>query len=241
MMTPLFRRAQLGVLTLMAALAASTASFAQDAPPAAPPAQQELRYEYAMLETSKGNILIQLDRARAPISVRNFLKYVNDGGYNGTIFHRVINGFMIQGGGFNPDMTKKPTEAPIKNEWMNGLKNENGTIAMARTANPNSATNQFFINVNNNANLDRAISGGAGYAVFGKVVMGMNVVNGIKSVQTGNVQGFQNVPLEPIVINKAVEITPKEAEKLMAGGESKRPAAPTAPLAPPALTTPEKE
>ena len=228
------RRAQLVALTLMAALTA-TISVAQEAAPSAPsapPAQNELRYEYAMLETSKGNILIQLDRARAPISVRNFLKYVNDGGYNDTIFHRVMNGFMIQGGGFTPDMTKKPTDSPIKNEWMNGLKNENGTIAMARTQNPNSATNQFFINVNNNANLDRPISGGAGYAVFGKVVMGMNVVNSIKSVQTGNVSGYQNVPLEPIIIKKAVELSPKEAKKLMAGDEKNAPAAPATPAAP---------
>ncbi|MEE2681397.1 MAG: peptidylprolyl isomerase [Planctomycetota bacterium] len=237
------RRAQTVALTLMAALTtpAVTAQESKPSAPSAPPAQQELRYEYAMLETSKGDILIQLDRARAPISVRNFLKYVNDGGYNDTIFHRVINGFMIQGGGFTPEMTKKPTESPIKNEWMNGLKNENGTIAMARTQNPNSATNQFFINVNNNTNLDRPISGGAGYAVFGKVVMGMDVVNRIKSVQTGNVGGYQNVPIDPIVIKKAIEIPPKKAEKMMADAAEKRPAAPTAPISPPAPAAPDKE
>ena len=232
------QRAQLVALTLMAALTATTSLAQETAPsaPSAPAAQEELRYEYAMLETTKGNILIQLDRARAPISVRNFLKYVNDGGYNDTVFHRVINGFMIQGGGFTPDMTKKQTESPIKNEWMNGLKNENGTIAMARTQNPNSATNQFFINVNNNANLDRPISGGAGYAVFGKVVMGMDVVNSIKAVKTGNVGGFQNVPLEQIIIKKAVELTPKKAKELMAGDASKG----SAPPAAPAPTTPGK-
>ena len=234
------RRVQMIALTLMAAVSA-TSTIAQEAAPSAPPAQKELRYEYAMLETTKGNILIQLDRARAPISVRNFLKYVNDGGYNDTIFHRVINGFMIQGGGFTPEMTKKPTEAPIKNEWMNGLKNETGTIAMARTQNPNSATNQFFINVNNNANLDRPISGGAGYAVFGKVVMGMDVVNSIKSVQTGNVGGYQNVPIDPIVIKKAIELSPKDAEKLMADGGKKRPAPPAAPTTPSIPSTPAKE
>lgn len=226
----LLHRARLGALTLLAAFTAATA-LAQDPAspaPATPPAQKELRYEYAMLETSKGNILIQLDRARAPISVRNFLTYVNDGGYDGTIFHRVINGFMIQGGGFTPEMTKKPAKAPIKNEWMNGLKNENGTIAMARTSNPNSATNQFFINVNNNKNLDSPSSGGAGYAVFGKVVMGMNVVNAVKSVKTGNIQGFQNVPIEPVLLKKAVEVSPADAEKMMADDTDKK-ASPTTP------------
>ena len=230
----LLHRARLGALTLLAAFSAATA-LAQDPAspaPATPPAQKELRYEYAMLETSKGNVLIQLDRARAPISVRNFLTYVNDGGYDGTIFHRVINGFMIQGGGFTPEMTKKPAKAPIKNEWMNGLKNENGTIAMARTQNPNSATNQFFINVNNNANLDRPLSGGAGYAVFGKVVMGMNVVNAIKGVKTGNVQGYQNVPIDPVVIKKAVEVSPADAEKMMADDTKKKASPPTLPTAP---------
>lgn len=229
----LLHRARLGALTLLAAFTAATA-FAQDPAspaPATPPDQKELRYEYAMLETSKGNILIQLDRARAPISVRNFLTYVNDGGYNGTIFHRVINGFMIQGGGFTPEMTKKPANDPIKNEWMNGLKNENGTIAMARTQKPNSATNQFFINVNNNSNLDRPLSGGAGYAVFGKVVMGMNVVNAIKGVQTGNVQGYQNVPIDPVVIKKAVEVSQADAKKLMAGDTEKK-ATPSTPSTP---------
>ena len=231
------RRARLGALALLTAITASNA-LAQEtpaAPPATPPAEKEMRYEYAMLETTKGNILLQLDRARAPISVRNFMGYVNDGGYDGTIFHRVMNGFMIQGGGFPTEMEKKSTKAPIKNEWMNGLKNEVGTIAMARTNNPNSATNQFFINVNKNENLDRPLSGGAGYAVFGKVVMGMNVVNAIKAVKTGNVQRYQNVPLEPVVIKKAVEVSPEDASKMMADDTKKRaapPALPTTPAAP---------
>ncbi|MEC9158073.1 MAG: peptidylprolyl isomerase [Planctomycetota bacterium] len=222
------------------ALAISGAALGQDPAPSTPtpapgaPKQAEARYEYAMLETSQGNILLQLDRARAPISVRNFMKYVEDGGYDGTIFHRVINGFMIQGGGFTPDMTKKPAMAPIKNEWMNGLKNENGTIAMARTSNPNSATNQFFINVNNNVNLDRPISGGAGYAVFGRVVMGMDVVNRIKSVKTGSVQGYQNVPVQPVVIEKAVEVSPEEAARLMQGDATKDQPGKTPPAGQPA-------
>ncbi|NRB26298.1 MAG: peptidylprolyl isomerase, partial [Roseibacillus sp.] len=148
---------------------------------------------------------------------------VNDGGYNDTIFHRVINGFMIQGGAFTPEMTKKPTESPIKNEWMNGLKNENGTIAMARTQNPNSATNQFFINVKDNPFLNqghtpdgKSVSDSPGYAVFGKVVEGMEVVDKIKQVDTGVKrlqargpagqlveQPMENVPLQDVVIKKA--------------------------------------
>ena len=156
---------------------------------------EEARLEYVMLETTKGNILLELDRARAPISVRNFIGYVKDGTYNGTIFHRVMSGFMIQGGGFTPAMVKKPTKAPIQNEWRNGLKNEVGTIAMARTENPNSATTQFFINVAKNSSLDQPMSGGAGYAVFGKVVMGMDTVDKIRTAPTGVTPGRQWTPI----------------------------------------------
>ena len=226
------------MLPILASLL-SSAALGQDpapAPPKTAPQQAESRYEYAMLETNKGNILLQLDRARAPISVRNFMKYVDDGGYDGTIFHRVINGFMIQGGGFTPEMTKKPSMAPIKNEWMNGLKNENGTIAMARTNDANSATNQFFINVNNNVNLDRPISGGAGYAVFGRVVMGMDVVNGIKSVKTGSVKGYQNVPLQPVIIEKVVKVSPEKAAEMLQGENAKEGTTP-----PPATSQPAEK
>jgi peptidyl-prolyl cis-trans isomerase A (cyclophilin A) len=183
-------------------------------------ATKEVRFEFVMLETSKGNILLELDRARAPISVRNFVDYVKDGTYNGTIFHRVISGFMIQGGGFTPAMAQKPTKAPIANEWRNGLKNEVGTIAMARTTNPDSATSQFFINVANNASLDQPMSGGAGYAVFGKVVMGMDTVEKIRTAPTGvtpdgNGRPMQDVPSETIEIRKAVQVQPEAAKKML--------------------------
>ena len=161
---------------------------------------EEERYVNVVMETTYGSITIALDKEKAPVSVENFLSYVEDGGYDGTIFHRVIDGFMIQGGGFTPDMDRKPTEAPIENEWRNGLSNDRGTIAMARTNDPNSATNQFFINVVDNGRLSQPISGGAGYAVFGKVVEGMDVVDAIKNVATGVRGGMGDVPLEPVVI-----------------------------------------
>lgn len=158
-----------------------------------------------LMETSLGNIQIELFHKEAPLSVKNFLDYTNSGFYNGTIFHRVINGFMIQGGGFTPDMTQKKTNAPIKNEAANGLKNDRGTIAMARTSDPNSATAQFFINVVNNPNLNRPNPDGNGYAVFGKVVEGMDVVDKIKAVKTGMYRGFRDVP-ETQVLIKSVKI-----------------------------------
>ena len=181
---------------------------------------EEARLEYVMLETTKGNILLELDRARAPISVRNFIGYVKDGTYNGTIFHRVMSGFMIQGGGFTPQMVQKPTKAPIQNEWRNGLKNEVGTIAMARTENPNSATTQFFINVAKNSSLDQPMSGGAGYAVFGKVVMGMDTVDKIRTAPTGvtpdaSGRPFRDVPVSVIEIKKAVQVAPDAARKML--------------------------
>ncbi len=156
------------------------------------------------LTTSRGAITIELDPVKAPISTENFLSYVKAGTYDGTIFHRVIANFMIQGGGFTPDMAKKPTSKPIKNEWQNGLKNMRGTIAMARLGgDPNSATNQFFINVVDNGFLDRPQSDGAAYAVFGKVTEGLDVVDAIRTVKTGNKAGHQDVPLEAVVISKA--------------------------------------
>ena len=195
-------------------------STTQDTTRPAQEATEEARYEFVMLETTKGNILLELDRARAPITVRNFLSYVKDGTYNGTIFHRVISGFMIQGGGFTPAMVKKPTRAPIQNEWRNGLKNEVGTIAMARTPNPNSATTQFFINVAKNASLDQPMSGGAGYAVFGKVVMGMDTVEKIRTAPTGvtpdaSGRPMKDVPTTVIEIKKAVQVQPDAARKML--------------------------
>ena len=156
------------------------------------------------LATSAGDIVIELDAAKAPKSVDNFVKYVQAGHYNGTVFHRVIPNFMIQGGGMTPDLKEKPTRAPIPLESKNGLSNERGTIAMARTNDPNSATAQFFINVKNNANLDAANSrDGNGYAVFGKVVSGMDVVDKIRETPTGNKGPYDDVPNTPITINKA--------------------------------------
>lgn len=155
------------------------------------------------LNTNHGDILIELDHEKAPITSENFVQYVRDGHYDGTIFHRVINGFMIQGGGMTAAFEQKPTRAPIKNEAANGLKNRTGTIAMARTGDPHSASAQFFINVSDNDFLDYPGQDGWGYAVFGRVTEGMDVVNSIKSVATGNRQGHQDVPVEDVVIQTA--------------------------------------
>jgi cyclophilin family peptidyl-prolyl cis-trans isomerase len=157
------------------------------------------------LNTSMGAIVIELDREKAPHTVDNFLKYVKDGHYNGTVFHRVIPGFMVQGGGFTPDMKEKPTRGSIKNEAGNGLRNVTGTVAMARTPAPHSASAQFFINVADNAFLDfrAATPEGYGYAVFGKVVKGMDVVNRIVKVPTTDRPPHANVPQKPIVIERA--------------------------------------
>ena len=153
-------------------------------------------------ETSKGNFTVELYPEKAPATVANFLQYVKDGYYKKTIFHRVINNFMIQGGGFERDLFEKPTSAPIQNEAGNGLKNKVGTIAMARTQDPNSATSQFFINLKDNAFLDHTgpQPGKIGYCVFGKVVNGLDVVKQIGIVPTGNVSRFSDVPIKPIKI-----------------------------------------
>lgn len=155
------------------------------------------------LETSKGNIEIELDAEKAPISTSNFVAYAKKGHYAGTIFHRVIPGFMVQGGGFDAEMTQKPTDAPIQNESKNGLKNTRGTLAMARTNVPDSATSQFFINVNDNANLDYPSFDGYGYAVFGKVTAGMDIVDAIVAAPTTSKGPHQNVPAEAILIKSA--------------------------------------
>ena len=157
------------------------------------------------LHTNHGIITLELDAEKAPKTVENFLRYVRDGFFDGTIFHRVIDGFMIQGGGFEPGMTQKPTRETIENEAANGLKNETYTVAMARTPNPNSATAQFFINVANNSflNFTAPTPQGYGYAVFGKVVEGMDVVDKIKKVKTGNKGFHQDVPAEDVIIEKA--------------------------------------
>ncbi|MBG6246057.1 peptidylprolyl isomerase A [Candidatus Symbiopectobacterium sp. 'North America'] len=155
-----------------------------------------------LLTTSEGNIELALNNQKAPVSVKNFVEYVNSGFYNGTTFHRVIPGFMVQGGGFVDEMKQKATNPPIKNEADNGLRNVRGTIAMARTAEKDSATSQFFINVADNAFLDHG-QRDFGYAVFGKVVKGMDVADKISQVQTTNVGPYQNVPSKPIVIKSA--------------------------------------
>lgn len=152
------------------------------------------------MNTSQGVIRVELFESQAPASVKNFLNYTKKKFYDGVIFHRVIPGFMIQGGGFTTDMVQKATGAPIRNEAGNRLKNRRGTLAMARTSDPDSATAQFFINVVDNSMLDRPQPDGYGYAVFGKVIQGMDVVDRIKVVRTGHVNGMGDVPLEPVVI-----------------------------------------
>jgi peptidyl-prolyl cis-trans isomerase B (cyclophilin B) len=159
------------------------------------------------MNTNKGTIVLELDAEKAPITVANFIQYAKDGFYDGTIFHRVIDGFMIQGGGMLPGMTEKQTNAPIKNEADNGLKNERGTIAMARTPDPDSASSQFFINVKDNSflNYSAPTPDGWGYCVFGKVVEGMDVVDEIKGVATGSSGYHQDVPTEDVII-ESVEV-----------------------------------
>jgi peptidyl-prolyl cis-trans isomerase B (cyclophilin B) len=157
------------------------------------------------LETNLGDITIELDSEKAPLTAKNFLEYVNSGYYDNTLFHRVIDGFMIQSGGFEPGMKQKQTRAPIQNEAANGLKNEKYTIAMARTSDVHSATAQFFINVADNASLDYTSSTprGFGYCVFGRVLDGKDVVDKIRKVKTGSRSGHQDVPLEDVVVRKA--------------------------------------
>lgn len=155
---------------------------------------------YVEMDTTVGNVVFELNEEAAPVTVANFKNYVDDGYYDGLIFHRVIDGFMVQGGGFDSDMNQKGTKAPIKIESNNGLKNERGSIAMARTMDPNSATSQFFINTQNNGFLDYPGQDGYGYTVFGKVVSGMDVVDKMEKVKTGNRGMHGDVPVEPIVI-----------------------------------------
>lgn len=167
-------------------------------------AQAETLAQKVRLATTLGDIVVQLDREKAPKTVDNFLAYVKSGHYKGTVFHRVIPNFMIQGGGMDKDMTEKKTNPPIPLENKGGLRNERGTIAMARTADPNSATAQFFINVQDNVFLDPANArDGNGYAVFGKVIDGMDVVDKIRAVPTTNRAGHQNVPVDPVIIKSA--------------------------------------
>ena len=215
-----------GALMLCASLLAGGSCFAaQDTKPAEPPTTKPAQTKpdddtaplvYVLMKTSLGEIVLELNREKAPISVKNFLSYTDKEFYDGTIFHRVMSTFMIQGGGFTEDMQKKPTDPPIKNEWKNGLKNVRGSIAMARLPRqPDSATGQFFINVKDNPNLDRP-NDGAGYAVFGKVVAGMDVVEAIKSVAvTSNPFNprKRTYPVEPIVIESVSRLSADEAKE----------------------------
>ncbi|HZW09320.1 MAG TPA: peptidylprolyl isomerase [Phycisphaerales bacterium] len=171
---------------------------------------------YAGLETTKGDIVLELDPASAPISVANFLTYATRGDYDGTIIHRVVPGFVIQGGGHTPELTELPGDAPIQNEWQNGLKNARGSIGMARDADPDSATRQWYINLADNERLDTArdVSGGAGYAVFGRVVRGMDVVDKIGAVETYDQEGegddvLQDIPVEPVIVKRVRMLEPR--------------------------------
>ncbi len=185
-----FSSGRRAALVLGAALTLSATAWAESAP-------------RVKLATSMGDIVLELAPDKAPKTVANFLQYVRDKHYDGTVFHRVIDGFMIQGGGFTGEFKEKATRAPIPLEATNGLRNDRGTVAMARTGDPNSATSQFFINVGNNNMLNAPNPDGHGYTVFGKVVSGMDVVDKIRNARTGNKSRMQNVPLENITIQSA--------------------------------------
>ena len=185
-------------IALLAVAFAAPQSPAASSTPAAPAASGPV----VVLETSMGDIRIALDEQKAPVTVKNFLAYVRAGHYDGTIFHRVIPRFMVQGGGMDATMKEKATRPPIKNEAANKLRNDRGTVAMARTAEPNSATAQFFINVKNNASLDYGV-GGPGYAVFGIVIEGMDVVDRMVAVPTTSKGGHRDVPVTAVVIKRA--------------------------------------
>ena len=192
----LFRTPLIGkILTLFFGMSLGTAVLAADAP-------------QVSLKTSMGEIVLELDQEKAPVSVANFLQYVKSGFYKGTIFHRVIDGFMIQGGGMDARLVQKKTNKPVENEAKNGLRNVPYSIAMARTADPDSATSQFFINVGENTPLDYPGRDGFGYTVFGKVVQGQEVVDKIKGVVVDDTRGHQNVPVVPIVIQSATVVKP---------------------------------
>ncbi|MFZ3323688.1 MAG: peptidylprolyl isomerase [Usitatibacter sp.] len=192
------------------ALALAAPAFAQSVSPTCDAALRAAAPR-VKLTTSMGPIVIELDNVKAPISTDNFIKYVDSGHYNGTIFHRVIDGFMVQGGGMDKGMREKPTRSAIKNESTNGLKNDEYTVAMARTQVRDSATSQFFINVKQNDFLNYTGDMNPGYAVFGKVVEGKETVDKIKKVPTGNAGPNQNVPKEPVVLEKAECVAPPAA------------------------------
>jgi peptidyl-prolyl cis-trans isomerase A (cyclophilin A) len=195
----------LALALVLAQAAAPAAPPAQEAAPKPAPAGPFVALDVAQGRTSFGTITIALFPDKAPVSVKNFLDYVRSGHYDGTAFHRVMANFMVQGGGYTAELEEKPTQAPIRNEARNGLRNSRGTIAMARMTDPNSATSQFFINLKDNHMLDFGI-GGAGYAVFGEVVEGMDVVGRIATVPTTSRGQHQNVPMMAVLIKKAREL-----------------------------------
>ena len=240
-------------LSALAALTISSLAFAQGAAPTVPatpatPAKDATTtqpvptaaMEYAVIKTTKGDIVIELDRAKAPITVENFVSYIKEGFFDGTVFHRIVPGFVIQGGGFTPQGEQKKTRAPIANEWQNGLKNKRGTLSMARTNNPNSASSQFFVSLKDNDALDQPISGGAGYAVFGKVIVGMDVVDAIARAPRGNRGPMADWPVEDVVMTKVEMVSKADADKLVdaAAKPVSAPKAPGAPASPAAPTTP---
>ena len=228
-----FVRSAAALFVAIAAIA--NIATAQDTKPAAPSAPTTSAAPvYVSMTTSKGVIYLELNAAKAPISTENFVSYTKEGFYNGTIFHRVIKTFMIQGGGFTADMKQKATKAPISNEWQNGLPNSRGAISMARTNEPNSATCQFFINTVDNKMLDQP-RGGAAYAVFGKVIKGMDVVDAIEAVPTGDSSGMGAVPKTVVTIEKMEVLAGPPAMDAPAAPATP---APTTPAAPTGTKTP---
>lgn len=228
-----FVRTAAALFVAIAAIANS--ATAQETKPAAPSAPTTSAAPvYVSMTTSKGVIYLELNAAKAPISTENFVNYTKEGFYNGTIFHRVIKTFMIQGGGFTADMKQKTTKAPISNEWQNGLPNSRGAISMARTNEPNSATSQFFINTVDNKMLDQP-RGGAAYAVFGKVIKGMDVVDAIEAVPTGDSSGMGAVPKTVVTIEKMEVLAGPPAMDVPAAPATP---APTTPAAPTGTKTP---
>lgn len=235
------------VLLALSSLVLAASAAAQDAAPAPTPAAPSAAptVAFVLLSTTKGDIVLELDRVKAPITTANFLANVGKGQYDGTVFHRVIPTFMIQGGGFDVNHSEKPTGDPIANEGLNGLSNLRGTIAMARTNDPNSARAQFFVNVVDNPRLDGTPTR-PGYAVFGRVVRGMEVVDVIRDVPTsvqqatmrGSSMPMKDWPTEEIVITKAVEIASPDAASAPPAAPSAPPAAPAAPTAPAAPAAP---
>jgi cyclophilin family peptidyl-prolyl cis-trans isomerase len=231
-------------IVVLAAFATASAALAQDKPAPAPapeakPAQAApaaAALEYCVFHTNKGDIFIELDRAKAPVTVENFVGYIKDGFYDGTVFHRIVPNFVIQGGGFDTQGVQKKNKAPISNEWQNGLKNKRGTLSMARTAAPNSATSQFFISLKDNDMLDQPISGGAGYAVYGRVISGMDIVDEIAKAKRTVKKGMQDWPIEDIVVSKAEMISKADADKAAAqkpaAAAPQSPATPAVPAAP---------